>query len=276
MSRGFCNTETIFMAVKFSLLVVVVFIGMLLGTEPKSPNPIPSYGISIENQEKETEKKEETIREKGQVTKPTVSPVIPDLPQTPERDRNIENAKNHTRPPSTNEKITWNTPQIIVACILAFLAFLQFIMLSTQFYYSWTDRRITDRAWVMVSFDHSFSVGEDRIIQFKMTNTGKTPGHIKEITISGFGEFTNRLTPIPKGKIFTKMTIFPGENILRWQPNPNWPDIPKNGRLNLWGVIVYDDVFGKRRFTRFHRIHDRESGYFLIPLDVKEKQNDAN
>lgn len=150
---------------------------------------------------------------------------------------------------------------------------------------------ISERAWVRVDFRQLYEPGMS-FVDLDITNTGKTPGHIKEIKILGLDvsdaqqPFAWKPDPIPPNERDTLWNIFPGESttqrydqLTEFQSVEIWEIIQQTKRLTIYGFILYDDIFGTRRITRFYRVfmetQSNRRGRFMIPPNAEPGQNEA-
>lgn len=132
-------------------------------------------------------------------------------------------------------------------------------------------------------------MGND-FVDLKIFNSGKSPGHIKDVKLIGF-EAANKDKPVPyKPKsapppgMGTAWTIFPGQSTTqRWDVRLDPEEVAqvakKTKRLTLFGFVWYDDVFGNGHVTNFYRdfmeVDEPSRGRFMIPPDAEPGQNEA-
>ncbi len=149
--------------------------------------------------------------------------------------------------------------------------------------------RISERAWIGVSFDQVYTLG-GLFIDLKISNTGKSPGHIKKTELIDF-KVTDRDKPVPykpksalPPEMGTAWTIFPGERTTqRWdvrlEPEEITEVAKKTKKLTLFGFVCYDDIFGNGHVTNFYRdwmeVDGPLNGRFMIPPDAEPGQNEA-
>lgn len=148
---------------------------------------------------------------------------------------------------------------------------------------------ISERAWVGVGFDQLYTLGND-FVDLRIYNSGKSPGHIKDVRLVGF-EVADKDKPVPyKPKsapppgMGRAWIIFPGESTTqRWdvrlEPEEITEVAKKAKRLTLFGFVCYDDIFGNGHVTNFYRVFmevdEPLRGRFMIPPDAEPGQNEA-
>ena len=85
----------------------------------------------------------------------------------------------------------------------------------------------------------------------------------------------------------TLWTIFPGQSttqkydqLTEFQSAEIFEVVEETKRLTIHGFILYDDIFGARRITRFYRVFMQTQsdgkGRFMIPPDAEpRRENEA-
>jgi len=152
--------------------------------------------------------------------------------------------------------------------------------------------KTVERAWLAVVFDHPFQpkVGAVNPINYSVKNTGHTVAWLKSPKLKGmpweFGYIPERqLEPKPMDTLSTVAVIFPGDKF----PLEGLVDIDftqqmindaTTGRFifDVYGYVVYDDVFGNRHITRFCQAYhpNGDSGSFTYPRESQPGYNDAD
>jgi len=147
----------------------------------------------------------------------------------------------------------------------------------------------SERAWVGVHFKQLYTLGGD-FVDMEIFNSGKSPGHIKDVRLVGL-EVADKDKPVsykpksvPPPGMGIVWTIFPGESTTqRWdvrlEPEEVTQVAAKTKRLPLFGFVWYDDVFGNGHVTNFCRefmeVDQPLKGRFMIPPDAEPGQNEA-
>ena len=178
---------------------------------------------------------------------------------------------------------------VYITAVYAFVALGQLWFIRRQANIARQALTTSERPWVGVGFEREYTLGND-FVDLRIYNSGKSPGHIKEIRLVGF-EVVDKDVPIsyrpqtapPPGK-GTAWSIFSGESTFqRWDVLLSVGEIAevanKTKRLAIFGSVCYEDIFCDSHITNFCRVFmegdEPVNGKFMIPPDAKPGQNEA-
>jgi hypothetical protein len=144
------------------------------------------------------------------------------------------------------------------------------------------DTRILERAYVNVE-PGGLTAHRDRDDRLHTAVIFKNVGHLPARNVRWYGTFGN-----PEGKDFPvkeptggKIVLSPGTTSTQ-RVGTVFTDKLQNS-LFVWGIVTYDDGFGRQRFTRFCHVYDTKNIInklgVILPADnaeLHEYGNDAN
>ena len=135
-------------------------------------------------------------------------------------------------------------------------------------------REIENRAWVIVTganMAREMKVGEPPIVSFVMANKGNTPARNVRVT----SEVQIRDSPVPDGASVTvrgsmsAATIAPDAEVATFAPSnvvldeSTFAAVSKGQKhLYAWGVLQYEDIFGKAHVTSYCVVYQAYSTHF--------------
>jgi len=278
------------------LLVLIASVPILSSSSENQETKFPKQESKAGNQQKSESEEHRNPRDTNS-SPATISPDIISPKESPPTANKEKNSKN-TNPRNWLDwyaalgPSTWSQWALtVLATGAAIAAWCTFGIMRKQLEISDDALKISERAWITVKFDIPYKLG-DRYVAFRVINTGKTPGHIKQSRVLYFDPSDMHAPiswvpdPIPEDKMDTCWSIAPGESLKqRWRVDI--PEIEIKGianetkRLTLYGFILYDDIFGKRHRTAFYRIFSADTapdiGVFIIPPETEARpgQNEA-
>ncbi|HEV2863055.1 MAG TPA: hypothetical protein VGX48_18715 [Pyrinomonadaceae bacterium] len=145
-------------------------------------------------------------------------------------------------------------------------------------------REIENRAWVIVTgaqMAKEMKVGEMPIVNFIMANKGNTPARNARIT----SEVQIRDSPVPDGASVTvrgsmsAATIAPDAEVATFAPSnvvldeSTFAAVSKGQKhLYAWGVLQYEDIFGKAHVTSYCVVYQAYSTHFA-PCENNNSMN---
>ena len=178
---------------------------------------------------------------------------------------------------------------VYITAVYAFVALGQLWFIRRQANIARQALTTSERPWVGVGFEREYTLGND-FVDLRIYNSGKSPGHIKDVRLVGFqvAEKDKSIPYKPKAapppRTGTAWTIFPGESTTqRWdvrlEPEEITEVAKKTKRLTLFGFVWYADIFGNGHVTNFYRdwmeVGEPLNGRFMIPPDAQRGQNEA-
>ena len=178
---------------------------------------------------------------------------------------------------------------VYITAVYAFVALGQLWFIRRQANIARQALTTSERSWVGVGFEQLYTLGND-FVDLRIYNSGKSPGHIKDVRLVGFqvAEKDKSIPYKPKAapppRTGTAWTIFPGESTTqRWdvrlEPEEITEVAKKTKRLTLFGFVWYADIFGNGHVTNFYRdwmeVGEPLNGRFMIPPEAQRGQNEA-
>jgi hypothetical protein len=249
-------------------LILIIFIFLVTASNGPAPSPLES----TKEKESHTSSIDKPTTKKDESSQGLMTLTMPKRTSPTSNSNEEKSGKQRDKPSSENKLIIFFTGA------LATFSFFQLLTLIQQYYAIRNERRVSERAWIMPSFSQEFIPG-DEFIAYVISNTGKTPAFVKYIQIIIGEEYKGidikKRVLSKKEKLITQMVVFPDEKISMQDLAQDSAFIFCQQKIIIWGVIIYDDVFGDRHSTRFCRAYNKENKLFVIGPDAKEGQNDA-
>jgi hypothetical protein len=150
---------------------------------------------------------------------------------------------------------------VYITAVYAFVALGQLWFIRRQANIARQALTTSERPWVGVGFEQPYTLGNN-FVDLRIYNSGKSPGHMKDVKLIGFAA-AHKDRPIlykpksaPPPGMGTVWTIFPGESTTqRWdvrlEPEEIAEVATKTKRLTLFGFVWYADIFGNGHVTNF-------------------------
>ncbi len=153
--------------------------------------------------------------------------------------------------------------------------------------------RLLNRPFVDVHFELPFQPvpNQELRIRYTIKNSGKTWAFIKNIESQiwhgdNWKDYLGKTFSIPQGILSTEANLGPSQDLMRHvlipAMDPDTIATIKNGyrKFMVHGLVVYDDIFGKRHFTRFSRIYRSDAathaGGFIFPREGEPNENEVD